>query len=153
HRQLARRLVRRRVVRPAGVAVHSLRAPRHAAARAARVRARSAEQSPYRHGRRFLPADLADGDQNRLPEDQDRRRHRSEPVQPRPRLHLLMKKFLLIVFFGLAASARVLETQQQALASLGNVTRQTFFLTKEQAAAAGADSQLVIRYAAANGAY
>jgi hypothetical protein len=64
-----------------------------------------------------------------------------------------MKKLLLIVFFGLAASARVHETQQQALASLGSVTRQTFFLTKEQAAAAGADSQLVIRYAAANGAY
>jgi hypothetical protein len=64
-----------------------------------------------------------------------------------------MKKLLLIVFFGLAASARVLETQQQALASLGNVTRQTFFLTKEQAAAAGTDSQLVIRYAAANGVY
>ena len=68
-----------------------------------------------------------------------------------------MKKLLVIVsffvFFGLAASARVLETQQQALASLGNVTRQTFFLTKEQASAAGADSQLVIRYAAANGAY
>ena len=68
-----------------------------------------------------------------------------------------MKKLLAIVsffvFFGLAASARVLETQQQALASLGNVTRQTFFLTKEQASAASADSQLVIRYAAANGAY
>jgi len=65
-----------------------------------------------------------------------------------------MKKALVIVFFALAAHARVIETQEQALATLGkNLTRQTFFLTKEQAATAGVESQLVIRYAAPNGVY
>jgi hypothetical protein len=67
-----------------------------------------------------------------------------------------MKKLAIIVsvIFALAASARVIETQEQALASVGaNLTRQTFFLTKEQAATAGVETQLVIRYAAANGVY
>ena len=71
-----------------------------------------------------------------------------------------MKKLALIAFvFALAASARVLETQQQALASAGATTRQTFFLTKEQIAAAKQESgidikdALVVRYAAPNGAY
>jgi hypothetical protein len=65
-----------------------------------------------------------------------------------------MKKFLVIALFALAASARVIETQEQALASVGkNLTRQTFFLTKEQASAAGAESQLVIRYKSADGVY
>jgi electron transport complex protein RnfG len=48
-------------------------------------------------------------------------------------------------------------TQQQALASAFpagvKVTRQTFFLTPEQAKAAGSDTQLVIRYAGSNGSY
>jgi hypothetical protein len=65
-----------------------------------------------------------------------------------------MKKLLLIVFIALTASARVLETREQALAGVApNMTRQTFFLTKEQAAATGADTQLVIRYAGPNGVY
>ena len=65
-----------------------------------------------------------------------------------------MKKLLIVVLFALAAHARVIETQEQALASVGkNLSRQTFFLTKEQAAAAGVESQLVIRYAAPNGIY
>jgi len=65
-----------------------------------------------------------------------------------------MKKLLIVVLFALAAHARVIETQEQALASVGkNLARQTFFLTKEQAAAAGLESQLVIRYAAPNGVY
>ena len=61
---------------------------------------------------------------------------------------------LLLAF---AAHARVLMTQQQALASAFpagvKVTRQTFFLTPEQAKAAGSDTQLVIRYAGSNGSY
>ena len=56
-----------------------------------------------------------------------------------------------------ALQARVLMTQQQALASAFpanvKVTRQTFFLTPEQAKAAGSETQLVIRYAGSNGSY
>jgi len=68
-----------------------------------------------------------------------------------------MRKILFICLFALTASARVLETQQQALASAFppgvKVERQTFFLTKEQAAAANVPMQLVIRYAGSNGTY
>src|SRR5437763_8862886 len=68
-----------------------------------------------------------------------------------------MRNILFICLFALAASARVLETQQQALASAFprgvKVERQTFFLTKEQAAAANVPTQLVIRYAGSNGSY
>ena len=71
-----------------------------------------------------------------------------------------MKKIALaFAFVAVAASARVLETQPQALASLGATTRQTFFLTKEQLAAVKQESgidihdALVVRYAAPNGAY
>ena len=56
-----------------------------------------------------------------------------------------------------ALQARVLMTQQQALASAFpagvKVTRQTFFLTAEQAKATGSETQLVIRYAGSNGSY
>ena len=73
-----------------------------------------------------------------------------------------MKRIILILSIALAASARVLETQQQALASVFGGTapaRQTFFLSNEQLAAAkreaGVDIRdaLVIRYAGANGTY
>ena len=61
------------------------------------------------------------------------------------------------LFIALAANARVLMTQQQALASAFpagvKVTRQTIFLTPEQAKAAGSATQLVIRYAGSNGSY
>jgi len=68
-----------------------------------------------------------------------------------------MKKLAIIALFAFAASARVLETQQQALATLGPTTRQTFFLTKEQLAAVKQESgidirdALVVRYVATNG--
>ncbi|HEX7190071.1 MAG TPA: FMN-binding protein [Thermoanaerobaculia bacterium] len=56
-----------------------------------------------------------------------------------------------------ALEARVLMTQQPALASAFpagvKVTRQTFFLTPEQAKAAGSETQLVIRYAGSNGSF
>jgi len=64
------------------------------------------------------------------------------------------------MFFALAAQARVLMTQEQALASAfpnARPARQTFFLKPEQVAAAkkesGVDvpSALVVRYAAATG--
>ena len=78
----------------------------------------------------------------------------SRPLAPARDDRRAKLAILVIVFFALAAHARVIETQEQALASVGkNLTRQTFFLTKEQAAAAGAESQLVIRYAAPNGVY
>src|SRR5437588_12278591 len=71
-----------------------------------------------------------------------------------------MKKLALFsIVFALAASARVLETQQQALATLGATSRQTFFLSKEQLAAVKSESgldvrdALVVRYAAPNGAF
>jgi hypothetical protein len=65
-----------------------------------------------------------------------------------------MKRLLIVFLLAVPATARVLETQQQALASVGaNLTRQTFFLTKEQAAAAGVETQLVVRYAGPNGVY
>ena len=58
-----------------------------------------------------------------------------------------MKRISVILFIALAANARVLMTQQQALASAFpagvTVTRQTFFLEK----------QLVIRYAGSNGSF
>lgn len=62
-----------------------------------------------------------------------------------------------VVLFPLAAQARVLMTQQQALASAFpapiKVTRQTIFLTAAQAKAAGVETQLVIRYAGSNGTF
>src|SRR5213075_852006 len=65
--------------------------------------------------------------------------------------------FICICLFALAASARVLMTQQQALASAFppgvKVTRQTIFLTTDQAKAAGVETQLVIRYAGSNGSF
>jgi FMN-binding protein len=65
-----------------------------------------------------------------------------------------MKRLVIVLLLAVPAAARVLETQQQALASVGaKLTRQTFFLTKEQAAAAGVETQLVVRYAAPNGVY
>lgn len=64
---------------------------------------------------------------------------------------------LTLLSVALAAQARVLMTQQQALASAFpagvKVTRQTFFLTPEQAKAAGSETQLVIRYAGSNGSF
>ena len=61
------------------------------------------------------------------------------------------------LLIALALHARVLMTQQQALASAFpagvKVTRQTFFLTPEQAKAAGSETQLVIRYAGSNGSF
>jgi hypothetical protein len=58
-----------------------------------------------------------------------------------------MKRLVLVLLFAFAADARVLMTQQQALAAAFpagvKVTRQTFFLEK----------QLVIRYAGSNGSY
>ena len=66
-----------------------------------------------------------------------------------------------VLLFPVASGARVLMTQEQALASAfpaGNkVTRQTFFLTSQQVADAKRESgvdfddQLVIRYAGSNG--
>jgi len=72
-----------------------------------------------------------------------------------------MRKLLLLVscFITLAAPARVLMTQDQALASVfgsAKPARQTFFLTKQQVDAARKESgvdfreQLVIRYAGPN---
>ena len=62
-----------------------------------------------------------------------------------------------VLFIALAADARVLLTQQQALASAFpagvKVARQTIFLTPEQARAAGSETQLVIRYAGSNGSF
>ena len=64
---------------------------------------------------------------------------------------------LIFIFFALAASARVLMTQEQALASAfpagTKVTREKFFLTPQQLAEARRESgvdfndQLIIRYA------
>ena len=74
-----------------------------------------------------------------------------------------MKRIVLaLIVFGaaLAAPARVLMTQEQALASAfpgAKVSRQTFFLTPQQHAAAQKESgvdfreQLVIRYTATSG--
>ena len=79
-------------------------------------------------------------------------------MEHRPRLHLLIG--LAIGFIALAAPARVFMTQQQALASAfpgAKLTRQTFFLTPQQLAAAKKESgvdfsdQLIVRYAAPNG--
>lgn len=71
-----------------------------------------------------------------------------------------MKKLALILTFALAASARVLETQQQALASVfsgSTMLRQQFFLSAEQLERAKKEAgfsfndALVIRYAGSNG--
>jgi len=79
-------------------------------------------------------------------------------MEHRARLHLLIA--LALSFVALAASARVLMTQEQALASVfpnAKPARQTFFLTKQQLDAARKESgvdfkeQLVIRYAGPNG--
>jgi hypothetical protein len=79
-------------------------------------------------------------------------------MEHRARLHLLIA--LALSFVALAAPARVLMTQQQALASAfpnAKPVRQTFFLTKQQLDAARKESgvefneQLVIRYAGPNG--
>jgi hypothetical protein len=76
-----------------------------------------------------------------------------------------MKRFVLAValFVAVAAQARVLLTQEQALAiAFPNgvkVERQKFFLTPQQLAEARKESgvdfddQLIIRYAGSNGAY
>jgi hypothetical protein len=77
-----------------------------------------------------------------------------------------MKRFALavvIAFIALAAPARVLMTQEQALASAFppgvKVERQKFFLTPQQLADARRESgvefndQLIIRYAGTNGAF
>ncbi|HEX3109739.1 MAG TPA: FMN-binding protein [Thermoanaerobaculia bacterium] len=64
---------------------------------------------------------------------------------------------LAVSLWCTALEARVLMTQQQALAAAFppnvKVARQTFFLTPEQAKAAGSETQLVIRYAGSNGSY
>ena len=79
-------------------------------------------------------------------------------MEHRPRLHLLVA--IVVVAASLSASARVLMTQQQALASAfpnAKPARQTFFLTKQQLDAARKESgvdfdeQLVIRYAGPTG--
>ena len=74
-----------------------------------------------------------------------------------------MKRFLLLLLLLVttAAHARVLLTQEQALATAFpaavKVTRQTFFLTPEQLAAARSESgvdfddRLVVRYAGSDG--
>jgi electron transport complex protein RnfG len=74
-----------------------------------------------------------------------------------------MKRFLfvLVLFAAASAGARVLLTQEQALATAFpagvKVTRQKFFLTPEQLAAARRESgvdfddQLVVRYAGSDG--
>jgi hypothetical protein len=70
-----------------------------------------------------------------------------------------MRKISLIAvsLWCTALYGRVLMTQQQALASAFpagvKVARQTFFLTPEQAKAAGSETQLVIRYAGSNGSF
>jgi len=71
-----------------------------------------------------------------------------------------MKKLSLLsvsLWCAVALHARVLITQQQALAAAFppnvKVSRQTVFLTPEQAKAAGSETQLVIRYAGSNGSY
>ena len=72
-----------------------------------------------------------------------------------------MKCFLLLLLVTTAAHARVLLTQEQALATAFpaavKVTRQKFFLTPEQLAAARSESgvdfddRLVVRYAGSDG--
>lgn len=72
-----------------------------------------------------------------------------------------MKRFaILLLLIASPVQARVLMTQEQALAGLGgNVTRQKFFLTTQQADQARRESgvdfrdQLIIRYATADGRY
>jgi len=80
-------------------------------------------------------------------------------MEHRARLHLLVAA-VVVVAASLSASARVLMTQDQALASAfpnAKPSRQTFFLTKQQLDAARKESgvelneQLVIRYAGPNG--
>jgi hypothetical protein len=76
-------------------------------------------------------------------------------VEHRSRLYLLIAA-IAIVGIALAAQARVFMTQQQALASAfpagSAVTRQTFFLTPEQQAAARKESgvelkdRMLVRY-------
>jgi hypothetical protein len=79
-------------------------------------------------------------------------------MEHRTRLHLLVAA--VVVAASLTASARVLMTREQALASAfpnAKPARQTFFLTKQQLDAARKESgvelneQLVIRYAGPNG--
>jgi hypothetical protein len=72
-----------------------------------------------------------------------------------------MKRFALLLLVATAAHARVLLTQEQALATAFpngvTVARQKFFLTPEQAAAARSESgvdfddRLVVRYAGSDG--
>jgi len=72
-----------------------------------------------------------------------------------------MKRFLFLVLLATAADARVLLTQEQALATAFppavKVTRQKFFLTPEQLAAARRESgvdfddKLIVRYAGSDG--
>jgi len=71
-----------------------------------------------------------------------------------------MKKLVLILLLALAAPARVLETQQQALASVfsgSTMLRQQFFLSAEQLERAKKEAgfafndALVIRYTGSNG--
>jgi hypothetical protein len=72
-----------------------------------------------------------------------------------------MKRFLFVLLIAASADARVLMTQEQALATAFpaplHVARQKFFLTPEQAAAARTESgvdfddRLVVRYAASDG--
>lgn len=72
-----------------------------------------------------------------------------------------MKRFVLLLLVATAANARVLLTQEQALAtafpSSMHVTRQKFFLTEQQLAAARAESggdfddRMIIRYAGSDG--
>lgn len=72
-----------------------------------------------------------------------------------------MKRFLFLLLLATTADARVFLTQEQALATAFptsvKVTRQKFFLTPEQLAAARAESgvdfddKLIIRYAGSDG--
>jgi hypothetical protein len=72
-----------------------------------------------------------------------------------------MKRFFFLVLLAASAHARVLLTQEQALATAFpatvKVTRQKFFLTPEQVAAARRESgvdfddRLVVRYAGSDG--
>lgn len=74
-----------------------------------------------------------------------------------------MKKFVALALFtiALSSSARVLMTQEQALASIfpAGAKREKFFLTPQQIAAAKSESgvdfddQLIVRYAGRDGRY
>ena len=90
-------------------------------------------------------------------------RHPSIRRRLRRALTVVSAAAAVLLLAGVPAEGRVLMTQPQALASAFpagvKITRQTFFLTPAQVAQARRESgvdfdeQLVVRYAASNGAY